>query len=72
MFKIIKIVARFVCLEYFVRIFEVSAKQVSDDINLMLEENPLQDKNDKIWKTRILNFTNYDVVNESEELQQIV
>lgn len=51
---------------------DVQAKQTSKDINLMLDVNPLQDKNDKIWKTRILNFTNYDVVNESEELQQIV
>ena len=58
-------------------------KKIAKDVDNMAEVKDLDDLLDKtqdvfnvktedIWKSRMLNFTNYDIINKSEELQQII
>ena len=48
------------------------AENLDKDWDIILEVNPLKEKDKQIWNTRLLNFTNYDLVNQSDDLQQIV
>lgn len=51
---------------------EQTNKNISDDWDLILDVNPMAEKEKQIWNTRILNFTNYDIIEQSEDLKQVV
>ena len=48
------------------------SKHELEDWEIILNNNPQAEREKQVWNTRLLNFTNYDVVNQSEELKQIV
>ena len=48
------------------------SKDELDDWEEILNITQIERRNDDIWNTRLLNFTNYDIVSKSEDLSQIV